>query len=213
MLIVIVNVVWFIIAHLAVGEAEAFRKWGYVPLEGGVANVLTSMFMHGGHYHLIGNMLFLWMFGDNVEDVVGPFSFVILYLVCGYAAAMAHMLSDPASTKPLIGASGAVSGMLGIYLAFFPRAKAELLVFFLYYEVTRVETNVEMAIFAWFVMQIFLAFIFGMTGISDWIPIAFWAHIGGFICGVGLGLACRSLGYLRHYYHRYPAHPYPHPRP
>ncbi|TMA22414.1 MAG: rhomboid family intramembrane serine protease [Deltaproteobacteria bacterium] len=146
--------------------------------------LVTSMFWHGGWLHLIGNMLYLWIFGDNVEDKLGHFRFLIFYLVAGIAAALAQVALDPTSTLPTVGASGAIAGVLGAYLISFPRS--------------RVLTLIPIIIFPWFVeipAVIYLVFWFllqllegvGQLGAPAQAGgVAVWAHIGGFISGVVL---------------------------
>ncbi len=143
--------------------------------------VLTSMFMHGGLLHIGTNMLFLWIFGNNVEDKLGYGKFIIFYLLCGYAAAYAHALTDPGSTIPMIGASGAVSGILGAYLLLFPRARVHTLIFLGFFiQVVRLPAVVVIGL--WILIQ----FINGILsqGAAGHGGVAWFAHIGGFIFGI-----------------------------
>ena len=147
--------------------------------------VITSMFLHGGFMHLIGNMLYLWVFGDNIEDILGKPVFILFYLLCGLVAALSQAIPDPASTIPMIGASGAISGILGAYMVFFPKRAIRVAIplgFFL--QVLRLPAFVVLIF--WFVLQLINSSIAGTDG-----GIAFGAHIGGFIAGVILapGLA------------------------
>lgn len=135
------------------------------------ATLLTSMFMHGDWMHLGGNMLYLWIFGKNIEDFIGHFRFVIFYLFCGVVATLAHVLSDPASTTPMVGASGAIAGVLGAYLAAFPGARILVLMF---YFILRVPALIVLG--AWFLIQLVNAS-GGMGGV------AWYAHIVGFVVG------------------------------
>ncbi len=145
--------------------------------------LLTSMFMHGGWMHLAGNMLFLWIFGDNLEDVFGHIGFLIFYLVCGVAADLAHILPDPESQIPLVGASGAIAGVMGGYLLLFPKAKVDvLLIFVVFFRVFSLPAWVVLAV--WFGMQIFSGVSTPTTGGG----VAYWAHAGGFAAGVLLAL-------------------------
>jgi membrane associated rhomboid family serine protease len=146
------------------------------------ATLLTSMFLHGGWMHLIGNMLFLWIFGDNVEDSMGHFRFLIFYLLCGVLAALLHAVSEPGSEIPMVGASGAISGVLGAYLVLHPRAR--LLVLFMSVFPLRLPAYVVLG--AWFLLQFA-----GLGGPSD---VAFLAHIGGFIAGAVLIVPFRRRG-------------------
>ena len=146
--------------------------------------LLTSMFIHGGFLHLIGNMLYLWIFGNNIEDLLGPFRFLLFYLLCGLAAAFAHIVSSPASTVPTVGASGAVSGVLGAYLIAHPKARVLTLVFLGFFiRVMLVPASVLLVF--WFVIQIFS----GLASLSMKMPgggVAWFAHVGGFVAGVVL---------------------------
>ncbi len=148
--------------------------------------VLTSMFMHGGWFHLIGNMWFLAIFGDNVEDVMGPVKFVVFYVLCGLAAAGAQMLSNPSSAVPMVGASGAIGGVMGAYAILFPRAPVHVLVFFGFF-FTRVVVPAFLMLGYWFVIQLVSGLVPGEAGV------AFWAHIGGFVAGIAMvKVLCRG---------------------
>ena len=144
--------------------------------------LLTSMFIHGGFLHLIGNMLYLWIFGNNIEDLLGPIKFLVFYLVCGLVAALGHILTDPGSVVPTVGASGAVSGVLGAYLVAHPRARVLTLVFLGFFiRVIHVPAGVLLVF--WFVLQIFSGVASLSTGVQE-SGVAWFAHIGGFIAGV-----------------------------
>ena len=153
-------------------------------------SVLTSMFLHGGWMHLIGNMLYLWIFGNNVEDAMGHGRFVVFYLLCGLAAALAQAFQNPDSAVPMIGASGAIGGVLGAYVLLYPRARVLVLVplgFFFY--TLRVPAMLVLGL--WFGLQ------FVNTALSaDQVGgIAYWAHIGGFVAGMVLILPFRKKGF------------------
>ena len=154
------------------------------PLEqrSGFETIFTSMFMHGGWLHIIGNMLFLWVFGDNVEDVMGPIRFVIFYLICGFAAAAAQILTDVSSLVPMVGASGAIGGVMGAYAVLYPRARVHMLIILVIY-VTTISVPAVLVLVYWFVIQLLSGL--GSLGSSGG-GVAFWAHIGGFVCGVVL---------------------------
>ena len=139
--------------------------------------LLTAMFVHGGLFHLAGNMLYLWIFGDNIEDRLGHFRFLIFYLFTGVMASLAHILINPASTVPMIGASGAIAGVLGAYFVLFPRAGViTLLWFFFFIEIVRIPAVVFLGM--WFAFQLLSS---GLGG-----GIAWYAHIGGFIAGAAV---------------------------
>lgn len=141
--------------------------------------VFTSMFMHGGLMHLAGNMLFLWVFGDNIEESMGHFRFVIFYLACGVAAALTQSLLNPESAVPMIGASGAISGVLGAYLVLHPFATIRVFIFLgIFATVTRVPAILVLGFWA------FGQFISAAVTPLDQPGIAFWAHIGGFVAGM-----------------------------
>ena len=145
------------------------------------ATIFTSMFMHGGLMHLAGNMLFLWVFGDNIEESMGHVRFIVFYLVCGVAAALTQGLLDPGSTIPMIGASGAISGVLGAYLLLHPFATIRVFIFLgIFATITRVPAILVLGF--WAVGQ----FISAAATPIDQPGIAFWAHIGGFIAGMVL---------------------------
>jgi membrane associated rhomboid family serine protease len=144
-------------------------------------SLFTSMFMHGGWLHLIGNMWFLFVFGDNVEDVMGPFRFIVFYLLCGLAAEGAQYMSNTSSTLPMVGASGAIGGVMGAYAVLFPRAPVHVLViagFFL--------TRVVVPAFFMLGFWVFFQLIAGMLQGGGEGGVAFWAHIGGFFSGIVL---------------------------
>ena len=143
--------------------------------------LVTSMFLHGGWMHLIGNMLYLWIFGNNIEDSMGHGRFVAFYVVCGLAAAFAHAMQDPGSTVPMIGASGAISGVLGAYLVLYPRARVMVLVFLWIY--VRIFHLPAMAVLGfWFALQ----FLNAAVAESGGGGVAWWAHVGGFVAGMAL---------------------------
>jgi membrane associated rhomboid family serine protease len=180
------------------GELTGRAPLGFaVPLGAGLACVvdnetinrltpLTSMFLHGGWGHILGNCLFLWVFGNNVEDSMGRVRFVIFYLLCGLVAAGAHVLVDPASPVPTVGASGAISGVLGAYLVLYPRVRVKMLIpifIFLYFT----SLPAWVVLIYWFVLQV----ITGLPQLMALRPevsggVAVWAHIGGFVAGVVL---------------------------
>ena len=164
---------------------------GHVAVLDGIPNgwsILTSMFMHGSWMHLIGNMWFLWVFGDNVEDAMGPVRFTIFYLLCGTAAVAAQVFSEPTSVVPMVGASGAIGGVMGAYLLLYPTAPVHLLVFLGFY-INRVVVPAYFMLGYWFVLQL----LSGALGDQGHGGVAFWAHIGGFAAGFILArVFCRA---------------------
>jgi len=177
------------------GDAYVVAGYGLVPTRiaadpGGEAfTVLTSMFMHGGLGHLASNMLFLWIFGDNVEDAIGHFRYVVFYLACGVCAAAAQVLTNPASPVAMVGASGAIAGVLGAYLVLFPRAPITVFVFFFL-----MSLPAWVVIGGWFMLQVWGAPALGLDSTSG--GVAVYAHIGGFLAGV-LAIRPAMLGRVR----------------
>ena len=160
------------------GYGEVSPAFAVIP---GWATVLTSMFMHGGFMHLGLNMLFLWIFGDNVEDSMGHGRYLVFYLLCGVAAAVAQGAINPTSTIPMVGASGAISGVLGAYMLLHPHATVRTLIFIgLFVTIVHVPALVVLGV--WFLMQI----VSGMLPSSGEGGVAFFAHIGGFVAGMAL---------------------------
>jgi membrane associated rhomboid family serine protease len=151
------------------------------------ASVLTSMFLHGGFWHLAGNMLYLWIFGNNIEEAMGPLRFALFYLLCGIAAVAAQVALDPAAELPMVGASGAISGVLGAYMLLYPRARVllGLPLVFVIVQIGRFPAIWVLA--AWFLMQLVMGGIAAAQAPGDSAGgIAFGAHIGGFIAGLVL---------------------------
>jgi membrane associated rhomboid family serine protease len=145
-----------------------------------LAHLLTSMFLHGSWLHLIGNLWFLWLFGNNVEDATGRLRFAVFYLLCGVAAALVQVLTNPSSVVPMVGASGAISGIMGGYLLLFPRVRVFCLLILGFF-VTSVAVPAWFMLIYWFVLQ----FISGLAALGgDLGGVAFSAHVGGFITGL-----------------------------
>jgi membrane associated rhomboid family serine protease len=166
---------------LSQSQLEAFfMQYGAVPAEitdfRNLPSLLTSMFLHGGLGHLFGNMVFLYVFGDNIEDAMGHVSYLLFYLLCGIAAGLTQILLNPDSTIPLIGASGAISGVMGAYIVLFPQGKVRAIVL---YTVMLVPAWIMIGV--WFALQLFSGF--STLGGPDVGGVAFWAHVGGFVAG------------------------------
>jgi membrane associated rhomboid family serine protease len=160
--------------------------------------LFTSMFMHGGWMHLIGNMWFLWIFGNNVEDSMGHLRFAVFYLLCGLAAAAGQIVSDPDSAIPMVGASGAIGGVMGAYIVLYPRVHVHLLII-LGFLVTTVAVPAVFMLGYWLLLQLLGGFFsIGVAGGGT----AFWAHVGGFAAGALLVFVFRNPELLRrHPYH------------
>ncbi len=139
--------------------------------------LVTSMFLHGGWFHLLGNMWFLWIFGNNVEDALGRGRFLLFYVSAGVIAALAHVMSAPGSPLPMVGASGAVSGVMGAYLVLYPRARVKTFLFLLVF-VTILDVPAFVYLIYWFLLQL------GSSALGVDSGVAFSAHIGGFVAGV-----------------------------
>ncbi len=146
---------------------------------------VTYMFLHGSWLHLLSNMLFLWVFADNIEDAFGYAGFALFYVICGVAAGLIHTLMEPGSSAPLIGASGAVSGVLGAYLLLYPRARIWMLILF----PVPIRISALWVLGAWFALQIFNLYTTSRDGLME---VAWWAHIGGFATGLALTFLLRS---------------------
>jgi membrane associated rhomboid family serine protease len=150
--------------------------------EGRWSTALTSMFLHGGWFHLIGNMWFLWVFGNNVEDSMGHVRYLAFYLLCGLAAAAAQTLVNPTSPIPMVGASGAISGVMGAYIVLYPRVRVHMLIFLGFF-ITTVVVPAYLMLGYWFLLQI----LGGLPTLGDDKGgVAFWAHAGGFLAGAVL---------------------------
>ncbi len=172
-----------VVPAVLLGSGRLPPELAAVPTE---LTLLTSMFLHGGWMHLIGNMLYLWIFGNNIEDAMGHGRFVAFYAVCGIAAGLAQALQDPGSTVPMIGASGAISGVLGAYLLLYPKARVLVLIWLGFF-IHTVRLPAGYVLGFWFVLQYFNALVSGQAGGG----VAWWAHIGGFITGMALILVFR----------------------
>ncbi|MDO9068354.1 MAG: rhomboid family intramembrane serine protease [Deltaproteobacteria bacterium] len=154
---------------------------------GGWASIIYSMFLHAGWAHFLGNMLYLYIFGDNVEDALGHFKYLVFYLLCGFGAAWAHILTDPGSAVPMVGASGAIAGVLGAYFLLYPKARVLTLVFLGFFiRIIKIPALVVLGF--WIILQLVLGLgslqLRGQGG-----GVAWFAHIGGFVCGMVLLLA------------------------
>ena len=188
---------------------RVYADWAMVPAfvsEGQQYHtMLTSMFLHGGWMHLIGNMLFLWIFGDNMEDEMGHLPYLGFYLASGIAAGLAHYLSEPLSMVPTVGASGAIAGVMGGYLLLFPKARVDVLIIFVvFFKIFPVPAWVMLGV--WFALQLFNSVAVDTSAGG----VAYWAHAGGFVVGVVLTLPLfLRLGGVR-FWDRTDGHP-PHP--
>lgn len=151
--------------------------------------LFTSMFLHGGLFHLAGNMLYLYIFGDNIEDAFGHLRYLVFYMLCGLAAILAHLLTMDDPGTPVIGASGAISGVLGAYFILFPKARIVTLVF--YFFITFVRIPAVFFLGFWFILQVFSGSVTLAYGVPS--GVAYWAHVGGFVAGVFVALLFRAV--------------------
>ncbi|ATG47558.1 rhomboid family intramembrane serine protease [Celeribacter ethanolicus] len=189
--LIAVNLAVFLAMLPSYGDERAllsiYSDWALLPARisqgSGYDTFLTSMFMHGGVMHIAGNMLFLWIFGDNLEDEMGHMRYLGFYLLCGLAAGMAQYLADPGSRVPMVGASGAIAGVMGGYLLLFPKARVDVLfIFIIFFKVFPLPAWVMLGL--WFALQV-VAELSSTAGAGG---VAHLAHVGGFVAGVVLAL-------------------------
>jgi membrane associated rhomboid family serine protease len=184
-LLIVVNTIAFLyeVSLDDYSRNDFIAQFGLIPARFHFSAVLTSMFLHGGWMHLIGNMWFLWIFGDNIEDVLGHSKYLIFYLLCGCAAAMTQVLFNAGSRLPMVGASGAIAGVMGAYLIKFPHSRIVTLVFVFIF-ITTIEVPAVLMLLYWFFIQLFSGV--GTIGYSHLSQggTAFFAHVGGFIAGM-----------------------------
>lgn len=185
--IIAANVLLYLItAPWAGGDSALWLHWALYPraISEGVwlHGLFTHMFLHASLLHIFGNMLFLWVFGDNLEDQLGPVRFALYYLACGLAAAAAQIATDPMSGTPMVGASGAIAGVMGGYLLLFPRARIDVLfIFVIFFRIWPIPAWIVLG--GWFALQLLGGAQSAATG-----GVAYWAHIGGFLAGLVLML-------------------------
>ena len=186
-----------------------YFNWAMIPArvvqgDGGLT-LVTSMFLHGSWLHLAGNMLFLWIFGDNIEDEMGHVRFLLFYILAGLGASAVHILSAPGSHIPVVGASGAIAGVMGGYLLLFPKAKVDiLLILITFIRIVPIPAWLMLAL--WFVMQ----FVGGLLSDPTGDGVAHWAHAGGFVVGILLTLPIWLRHGGRDFWYETEGHP-PHP--
>ena len=188
-LLIAANILVFLLQLLAGSDQETLvYQFALIPASfttgldlGDISDIFTSMFMHGGLLHLGGNMLYLWIFGDNVEDSMGAAKYLVFYLTGGVVASLTHILTNPGSQIPTVGASGAIAAVLGAYLVLYPQSRVLTLIpLGFYMRMTLVPASIVLGL--WFVLQLFS----GVLSLGGAVlgGVAFWAHIGGFIFGV-----------------------------
>jgi membrane associated rhomboid family serine protease len=204
MTLIIINVLVFLYQWSLGANLEHFiRAYAIVPAEISTGHdlppdipfpvyvtLITAMFMHGGFMHIFGNMIYLWVFGNNIEDALGRGRFLVFYLLCGILAGLAHVIFNVHSRIPSLGASGAISGVLGAYLVMFPRGRVKILIGFRM--VT--QTSAWVALGGWILLQLISGFLSLGATAENAAGVAFWAHIGGFFAGMVLGPLMRRRG-------------------
>src|SRR5580700_9861979 len=191
--IIILNVLaWlFELALPADVRTPFLQVYGVVPADFHATTLITSMFLHGGWMHVLGNMWYLWIFGDNVEDRLGHGRFIVFYLLCGIIAALGQIAIDPESTLPTIGASGAIAGVMGAYFVLYPRSRVLTLIpLFFFWEIIELPAIVLLGF--WFVIQLFSAGTIAVTASTGGGGVAFAAHVAGFVVGMIGGLLFRK---------------------
>jgi len=184
-ILIVINILVFLF-EFSLGPYEQndlIFAYGLVPDHFHWANVFTSMFLHGGWLHVLGNMWFLWIFGDNIEDILGHGKFVLFYLACGVAAALTQTYLSLDSRVPMVGASGAIAGVMGAYLVKFPRARIYTLVFYIF--ITTLDIPAWGMLIYWFAIQ-FISGVGSLAAPTAQGGTAFFAHVGGFLTGIGL---------------------------
>jgi membrane associated rhomboid family serine protease len=183
--IIIINAAaWFFELAMPEDVLPLFLQvYGVVPADFSTPTLITSMFLHGSWFHVIGNMWYLWIFGDNVEDRLGHGRFVAFYLLCGIAAALGHVAIDPESTLPTIGASGAIAGIMGAYFVLYPHSRVLTLIpLIIYWDI--IELPAIFLLGFWFLMQLFSAGAVAVTAGTQGGGVAFMAHVAGFVAGL-----------------------------
>jgi rhomboid family protein len=184
---------WFYEISMPQRALERFLYfYGVVPGDFYTPTLITSMFLHGGWSHVIGNMWYLWIFGDNVEDRLGHGRFIVFYLLCGIAAAMGQVMMDPTSLLPTIGASGAIAGVMGAYFVLYPHSRVLTLIPWIFLQVVEMPATVLLGF--WFIMQLFSAGAIAVTAHTQGGGVAFAAHVAGFIVGMVAVFVLRKRG-------------------
>ena len=180
--IILINILTFTVQHY-IGQSSFIYNYGFIPNKFEIKTIFSSMFMHGGIVHITSNMWFFYIFGDNIESILGHVKFFVFYLMCGIFAAITQFLFDPDSSIPMVGASGAIAGVLGAYMIRFPKARVHVLAIIFIF-ITTIIVPAQIVLGVWFLIQ--LSSGLSSIGIDTNGGVAWFAHIGGFIAGVGL---------------------------
>jgi membrane associated rhomboid family serine protease len=188
LLLIVVNALCFLFEESLSPYLQRYvvYEYGLVPARLHLSSLVTSMFLHGGWMHLIGNMWFLWVFGSRVEDALGSAKYIVYYLVCGVAAALVHLSFNLGSAVPTLGASGAIAGIMGGFMLLYPRARIVTLIFIVIFATT-LEMPAVLLLIYWFAIQLFSGlFSFNRLSMTDAGGVAWFAHVGGFLAGMFL---------------------------
>lgn len=186
--LIVINSVLLILTWFGGPTDALFAKYGLTPAHPHLSTAVTSMFLHAGFWHLFGNMWFLWMFGNQVEQILGKWLFCFVYLACGLGGDFLHYVFNPTSTIPTVGASGAISGIAGCFFVLFPKANFDLVFYLRFIELKTIHTYTSVAVGAWIAEQALL----GVLSLKfQAFSVAFWAHVGGF--AVGLVAGCLAM--------------------
>jgi membrane associated rhomboid family serine protease len=208
-ILIAINIIVFAVSFPIMANdaalASFWNNWAMIPAEvtSGIDyhTALTSMFLHGGLMHIAGNMLFLWIFGDNVEDAMGHIPFLIFYILSGFGAGAFHVLSDPSSGIPMVGASGAIAGVMGAYLLLYPKAKVDVvLILVIFFKIFKWPAWIVLG--AWMAIQTFSG-----LALNEGSGVAYWAHIGGFIVGMIMAVPLWLRLGGKSYWHQTDYHP------
>ena len=192
-IIIIINIVVFLTFtyySLFIDNTSWFYTLGFIPNSFNIFSIISSMFIHGGFGHILSNMWFLYIFGDNIESILGHVKFLLFYFLCGFGLAFAQYITDPNSSIPMVGASGAIAGVLGAYMISFPRAKVHVFAFIIVF-ITTLVVPAQLVLGLWFLIQ--LSSGLNSLGIDTNGGVAWFAHIGGFIVGIG------TIKYIQNY--------------
>jgi len=195
-IIVLNAVAWLFELSLPRDVLPVFLQvYGVVPADFHPATLVSSMFLHGGWSHVIGNMWYLWIFGDNIEDRLGHGRFIIFYLLCGIVAALGQIVIDPYSRLPTIGASGAIAGVMGAYFVLYPQSRVLTLIPWVFLQIVELPAIVLLGF--WFLMQLFSAGAIAVTASTHGGGVAFAAHVAGFVTGIAGVYVFRKRDYDR----------------
>ena len=193
--LIVINVIVFLFQfNMGIKDPEAeyifIYTFGLIPSEFSILTIFTSMFLHGGIAHILGNMWFLWIFGDNVESTLGHKRYALFYILCGVVAALCQVLMNPESQIPMVGASGAIAGVLGLYMIRFPKARVHVFIFIIIF-FTTIRVPASFVLGFWFFNQLTNGL--GSLGLDTTGGVAWFAHVGGFITGIMLHQAFKLI--------------------